>query len=101
MNRFLLIAITLVLLCAPAHAQSVTGNLIGTVSDASGVVPGATVVVKDNKTQKERTVVSSSDGSFSVSQLDAGIYTVTITAPGHKTSTASELKIDAGRDYSL
>jgi len=89
-------------LCAvPALSQSNTGRLVGTVSDASGAIPGATVVVKDNKTGKERTVTTSDDGSFSFAQLDPGIYTVTVTASGHKSFAANDAKIDVGRDYSL
>ena len=84
-----------------ALGQSSTGRLVGTVSDASGVIPGATVVVKDTKTGKEKTVVSSDDGSFSVAQLEPGTYTVTITSAGHRTFTANDAKIDVGRDYTL
>jgi hypothetical protein len=57
--------------------------------------------VADLKTGKERTVTATDDGSFTAPQLEPGVYTVTITAPGHKTFTASEVKIDVGRDYSL
>jgi hypothetical protein len=91
----------LCLLAVTAAAQSNTGRLVGTVSDPSGVIPGANVVVKDNQTGKERTVSASDDGTFSLAQLDPGAYTVTITAPGHKTYTAKELKIDIGKDYTL
>jgi len=84
-----------------APGQSNTGRLVGTVSDASGVIPGATVVARDNKTGKERTVSASDDGSFSVAQLEPGTYTVTITASGHKTYSANDAKIDVGRDYTL
>lgn len=82
-------------------SQSTTGRLVGTVSDASGVIPGATVVIKDNQTSKERTLTSSGDGAFSVPQLDVGLYTVTISAPGHKTFNAGDVKIDIGQEYSL
>jgi hypothetical protein len=85
----------------PAFAQSNTGRLVGVVADASGVVPGATVIVADSKTGKERTVTASDDGSFTLPQLEPGAYTVTVTAPGHKSFTASDVKIDVGRDYSL
>src|SRR4051794_10664619 len=101
MKRLILALLVMVAAAIPSFAQVSTGNLIGTVSDPSGVVPGANVTVKDNKTGKERTVVTSGEGSYSVSQLDPGAYTVTITAPGHKTYTATELKIDVGRDYAL
>jgi hypothetical protein len=99
------IVINLVLLVClsalPVFSQSTTGRLVGTVSDASGVIPGATVVAKDDQTNKERTTTTSGDGSFALAQLDVGTYTVTITAPGHKLFTVSGVKIDIGKDYSL
>ncbi|HEY8187679.1 MAG TPA: carboxypeptidase-like regulatory domain-containing protein, partial [Pyrinomonadaceae bacterium] len=85
----------------PVFSQSSTGRLVGTVSDASGVIPGATVVAKDDQTNKERTTTTSGDGTFSLPQLDVGTYTVTITSPGHKAFTISGVKIDTGKDYSL
>src|ERR1044072_6213474 len=102
MRRLLLASLALCLLAASAAAQSTsTGRLVGTVSATDGVVAGATVTVKDNKTGRERTAQTSEDGTFSVTQLEFGTYTVTITAGGFKTFTANEVKIDVGRDYSL
>ena len=83
-----------------ALAQT-TGRLTGTVSSPDGVVPGATIVVKDNQTGREITVQASGDGSFSIQQLEFGTYTVTVTSGGFKTYTATDLKIDIGREYSL
>jgi Carboxypeptidase regulatory-like domain len=77
-----------------ALAQSQTGNLSGTVSDQSGVIQGATILIRDNQTGKERTVVTGDSGSFSLPQLNVGTYTIKITAAGHKTFTATALKID-------
>ncbi|HEX6624747.1 MAG TPA: TonB-dependent receptor [Pyrinomonadaceae bacterium] len=101
MKRMLRACLTLCLFAAGAAAQSNTGRLVGTVSGPDGVIPGANVTVTDMQTGRERTVVSTEDGSFTVPQLDAGTYTVTVTAPGFKTFTASAVKIDVGRDYSL
>ena len=95
------LALILCLGTSAAFGQSNTGRLVGTVSDASGVIPGATIVVRDNKTARERTVNTSDDGSFSVAQLEPGTYTVTVTASGHKTYSANDAKIDVGRDYTL
>lgn len=36
-----------------------------------------------------------------MSQLDVGLYLVTISAPGHKTFSAGDVKIDIGQEYSL
>src|SRR5215475_7609707 len=82
-------------------AQSNTGRLLGTISTADGVVSGATVVVKDNKTGKERTVTANEEGVFVVPQLEVGAYTVKISVAGFKTYTVNEVKIDVGREYSL
>lgn len=95
------VIIIAVLSFAVSSLAQTTGRLTGTVSGPDGAIPGATVVVKDNQTGREVTVQASNDGSFSVPQLDFGTYTVTITANGFKTFTANELKIDAGREYSL
>ena len=100
MKRFIFILLTLCLSGVGALAQN-TGSLVGTVSDPSGVVPGATVVVTDNATGRERTVTTSDSGAFNVPQLETGIYTVKVSAPGHKTFTATDLKIDVGKDYTL
>jgi hypothetical protein len=90
------------LFAGSAFAQASDGRLVGTVSDASGVVPGATVTVTDTQTGKEvRTVVASDDGSFTVPQLKFGVYMVKVTASGHKTFTVTDVKIDVGRDYTL
>ncbi len=92
----ILIAFTIV-----AMAQSNTGRLVGTVSGPDGVVPGATVIVKDDKTGREKTIVSSGDGGFILPQLEVGNYTVKVSADGFKSFTANEVKIDIGREYSL
>lgn len=100
MKSFLLI-ITICLLAANILAQNTTGKIVGTVSAADGAVSGATVVVTDNQTGKERTVTATGDGAFEVPQLEFGSYTVKITAAGFKTFTATDVKIDAGREYPL
>ncbi|HEY1404158.1 MAG TPA: carboxypeptidase-like regulatory domain-containing protein, partial [Pyrinomonadaceae bacterium] len=101
MRKAIVAILAICLLAVTATAQSNTGRLVGTVSDPSGVVPGASVVVRDNLSGREKTIVSSDDGSFTVEQLDPGTYTVTITAAGHKTFSAPDVKIDIGREYSL
>jgi hypothetical protein len=101
MKRFFFALVTLCLLTVAAFGQSTTSTLSGTVSDASGVIQNATVVIKDNKTNRERTVQTNESGLFVVPDVDVGTYTVTVTAGGHKTFTATEVKVDAGKPYSL
>lgn len=101
MKRFVFSLLTLLLFVTGALAQSTAGRLIGTVSGPDGSLPGATVTVVDDQSKKEQTVNASGDGAFTVSQLDPGTYTVTVKVNGFKTFTATGVKIDANRDYSL
>jgi hypothetical protein len=91
MQKVFYAALALCLFAASAFAQTTAGRLVGTVSSPDGVIAGATVVVKDNQTQREQTFVGKEDGTFTVPQLEAGTYTVTVTAPGFKTFVANEL----------
>src|ERR1041385_2248528 len=100
--RYAFTLLTLVLFAGTVFGQVSTGSLVGTVVDQNGgAVAGATVEVTDNATNKVRTVQATSEGTFTVPQLDVRTYTVKITAQGFKAYTATELKIDVGRPYSL
>lgn len=102
MKRFTLAALMLCLFAMSALAQSNTGSLVGSVVDQSGgAVAGATVTVTDTATGRVKTLTASGEGTFNVQQLEVGIYTVKITAQGYKTFTATELKIDVAKEYTL
>ncbi len=100
--KFVFTLLTIVLLVGTVFGQISSGTLVGTVVDQNGgAVAGATVEVTDNATSKLRTVQATSEGTFTVPQLDVGTYTVKVTAQGFKAFTATELKIDVGKQYSL
>src|SRR4051812_9566259 len=101
MKKFTLAALLVWMLALSALAQSNTGTLVGTVSGPDGVIPGATITLTDSKTGKERTTTSGGEGSFSIPQLDPVTYNLKITAQGFKTYSATDIKIDVGREYSL
>jgi Carboxypeptidase regulatory-like domain len=101
MRKFLEAALIMCLFTISALAQANTGRLIGTVSGPDGVISGATVAVTDNQTNRVRTVVTSSDGTFILPQLYFGLYSIKVTATGFKTYTAADLKIDVGQEHSV
>jgi hypothetical protein len=72
MKKVLLTILTLFLSATMNFAQDTTGRIIGSVSAPDGVIPGATIVVKDNQTGREQTVTASGEGSFTVPQLEFG-----------------------------
>src|SRR5437867_2941255 len=69
-----------------AQGQAIQSTLLGTVTDATGaVVTGATVTVKNEGTNFERTMVTDEKGDYRIAGLEAGNYQVSVTAPGFKT----------------
>jgi hypothetical protein len=78
-------------------AQGITGTITGTVVDSTGAaMPGATVTVKDLGTNAVHTVTTSDVGSYTVTQLPPGQYTVTVTKDTFKSykQSAITLSID-------
>jgi hypothetical protein len=84
MNLRLLGLIVLALAaCLGSFAQSVSGDLAGTIYDASGAtIPNATIVAKNDATGVESTTKSTATGEYHLGNLPAGTYTLTATAPG-------------------
>ena len=59
------------------------GSITGTVTDPEGnPVPGATVVLRDERTNITRESVSNDQGSFRFLDLQAGSYEVTVSLTG-------------------
>ena len=78
----LLLAVALVA-CLNSFGQSVTGELAGTVFDASGAgIPNANVVGKNESTGVVTTTISTTTGEYRLANLPVGSYTVTVTASG-------------------
>jgi Carboxypeptidase regulatory-like domain len=101
MKKFLEAALAMCLFTISALAQANTGRLVGTVSGPDGVISGVTVTITDKQTNRVRTVVTGSDGTFILPQLYFGVYTVKVTATGFKTYLGSDLKIDVGKEHFL
>src|ERR1700733_14690095 len=73
----LLLALSLALAPAFLHAQVDTGAIVGTVQDSSGAnIPDATVTVTEEATGRKEATQSGSDGSFILSPLKLGAYTL-------------------------
>jgi hypothetical protein len=88
----LAIAITLAV-STVARAQKTTGDITGSISDATGgVVPGATVTSVCPETNLTRSVVTDAQGGFQIPELPVCLYRVTVELPGFKT-VSREVKV--------
>jgi hypothetical protein len=100
---FLVLSLIIVSLSAASLAQELAATLTGTVTDASGaVVSGATVVVHSEETGTDvRSVTTSSSGSFNITNLAAGRYTVTVNNAGFQTSVAKDVILNVAEKHTL
>ena len=98
---------TLLLLCALAlHvslAQNLTGEIDGTIRDASGgVIPEATVTVTNtDQNTVARTVRSDQQGHFTAPLLAVGSYSLAVTAAGFETATVSGIDVHVNQPVSI
>jgi hypothetical protein len=100
--------ILLVLICASAptsFAQSDRGTITGTVSDPSGAaVAGAKVSAVNTNTGASHETTTTSEGSYTLPELSAAPYKVSVEAPGFKTTTQTvQLPVQVTRrvDFNL
>jgi hypothetical protein len=93
----IMLAIVLEMAGSSACAQlSGKGEIKGRVTDpSSAVVPNATVTATDDATGVAFVRQSSSSGDFEISPLDAGVYTVTVTAAGFEKLTQANVHVNA------
>lgn len=84
------------------EAQTVTGTIVGTVLDAQGaVIPNASISAKNRETGLERSAMSESAGEFTVTSVPAGLYDVTVTAPGFQQQVRSGVTMTVGATVRL
>ncbi|MEO7271999.1 MAG: carboxypeptidase-like regulatory domain-containing protein, partial [Vicinamibacterales bacterium] len=96
------IVMALLVLAATASAQQGTTELRGRVSDAQGaVLPGVTVVVRNQETGMYRETVSGDDGSFIATGIVPGRYEVTAELQGFKKFLRRDLVLEVGKTASI
>src|SRR5882724_1712040 len=72
----------------------VTGSVLGTVRDSSqALVSGAHVIITNAQTNLQQETISGSDGSYRFLALAAGVYKLSVTAPGFKTYTTTAIDV--------
>jgi hypothetical protein len=88
----------LVVAATTLYAQGgATSSITGVVADSDGgVIPGANVVVTSNATGSKFEAITNATGSYSVPALSAGVYTVTISLAGFKTSVINDVRVQVG-----
>ena len=93
------LAASLALLVANvAFGQVLYGTVVGNVKDVSGAsVPGATITVTNVQTNQSREAVTNESGSYWVSNLLAGKYTVRVGLTGFKEFSQTDVEVTLNR----
>ncbi len=95
MKRILLFTILFASLAAPAWAFN--GEIQGLVLNAQGgPVRGATVTVTAKDQEPLAKVLTSEDGSYAVSNLEPGVYTLTVSVVNTQQVLQMDVVVDSG-----
>ena len=75
-------------------AQAISGDLVGTVADASGAgVPNATITATNGATNVKYSGTSSGSGEYRISNLPPGTYTLSASASGFAKSELANVAV--------
>ena len=84
------------------QGSTTKATLSGVVQDTSGgVLPAATVVVKNVATGVTNETITNSTGLFSVPALDPGTYEATVSLSGFKTVRQENVRLEIGQSLEL
>src|SRR6188768_3402079 len=99
-GALLAFALSALLSSTPALAQTTGASIQGTVSDDSGVLPGANVVARETSTGLSYEAVTSPEGFFALSGLRPGAYEITVSMPQYKPQ-AKAVQLVVGQNVTL
>ena len=93
--RVVATVVAVLLLAGAARAQTATGQILGTVKDASGgIMPKVKVVVTNTQTGLTRETTTADNGTYVVPLLPAGAYVVTAEQTGFKLGVLSDIQLN-------
>jgi len=78
-------------------AQTFRGSIQGTITDTTGAaIPGAQVKVFSPGTGLSRVVTTNDLGGYVASELPLGIYSITVSMQGFRTTTLNKIPVSVG-----
>ncbi len=81
-----------------SFAQFTSGDIVGTVLDATGaVIPNASVTAENPATGSRATSVTNSSGQYRFSNLPVGKYTLTVTATGFTAASLRDVDVELNK----
>lgn len=94
MRPIMIAGFCLLLVAGPVFSQSDRGTITGTISDPAGaLIAGAMIEAKNSQTGAVYQVASTSTGNYTLAQLPAAIYHLSISMPGFKQYTRTGITV--------
>ena len=98
--RSLRVAVCSLAFAFAAFAQSDRGTITGTISDPTGaVVAGAPVEIRNVENGLVYRAASSATGNYTLTQLPAGQYELSVTVPGFKKYVRQSITVNVAETY--
>ena len=98
--KYLNLNLILIVLCCSGvlcFAQSDRGSVSGTVTDPTGAgVTGAKITVTNTAMGTQNSTVTTGAGDYTIPELPAGDYSVTVVAPGFTTLVRNGITVSVG-----
>ena len=93
-GRLLALAVVACFTAQMAGAQILYGSLVGNVADVnSAVVPHAAVTATNQDTGASKTALTNALGEYQFIDLQPGVYSLKVAAPGFKTSERRDIPV--------
>lgn len=94
LRRLTVLLLALAWAASPVFAQSDRGTITGTVTDPTGAsVAGAKITATNINSGETREVETSDEGSYTIPELPAGPYTLSIQAEGFKALSVEDVQV--------
>src|SRR3989449_3715717 len=97
-----MLVLAVLLLSGEALAQSVSGSISGSVTDANGgLVAGATVTLINDQNKASRSISTNEAGRFEFAALQPGLYTIKVEHAGFQTLLKQKVVLSANEGLAL
>jgi hypothetical protein len=98
LKRPLRLAALFIATCVASLAQTTSGDLLGTVYDATGAtVPNAKVTATNSATSQAVTATTAGTGSYRFGNLLVGAYTLSVSASGFSKAEIKNVAVDLNK----
>src|SRR5215813_685173 len=96
-GRGLFVVLLALVLSANVSAQTTGGTMLGKVTDTTGgVIPGASVSIKNTATGITRALLTNEIGGYQAPNLQPGTYEIIVAMPSFTVSSKQNIQLTVG-----